>query len=275
MKTETLNRLQEVLGIHTYFGQEEKMAEYLKRVLTAKGYSFEEDIITSSRGSTHHNIYVTKGESEAYPCFVSHIDTVHRIDESMIVIKDIRKDKLILTGINENTGKPSGIGGDDKCGVFICLEMLDRLDNVKVAFFGGEEFGMMGSKQLRKEFFDDVGYAIQYDSPQGNSMSMSLCSTDLFNKDSEFGEIVKGPILEHGIDQWCRHPYTDAYQIIAQTDVSCLNLAAGYHNYHRPDEYVVVSEVQNGIDLGLKLVGLLGEVRYERDKSQDPVYRTY
>jgi len=197
---------------------------------------------------------------------------VHPIDEGMRVVESIRHDKLILTGLNEATGKPSGIGGDDKCGVFLCLEMLDALDNVKVVFFGGEEFGMMGSRQLRKEFFDNVGYAIQFDSPEGNTMSMSLRSIDLFNKDSKFGDIVKGPILEHGINQWCRHPYTDAYQIIDQTDVSCLNLAAGYHNYHRSDEFVVVSEVQNAIDLGLKLVGLLGEVRYERDKTKDIKY---
>ena len=274
MKLETKERLKEVLGIHTYFGEEEQMASYLRDVLTKKGYQWEEDVIKSDRGTIHHNIYVTKGDADAYPCFISHIDTVHKINQNMIVVEDINVERQVLTGIDKETGDPSGIGGDDKCGVFICLEMLDRLDNVKVAFFGGEEYGMKGSSRLRKEFFTDVGYAIQYDSPEGNSMSMSLRGIDLFDRGSEFGKIVEGPILEHGIDHWAKHPYTDAYQVITQTDVSCLNLAAGYHNYHRPNEYVVIDEVQNGIDLGLKLVDLLGEVRYERDKSRDhkPLY---
>lgn len=262
MKRENIDRLKEVLGIHTYFGEEHGMVEYLRGVLTNKGYSFEVDEV-------NRNIYVTKGTAKFYPCFVSHIDTVHRINRNMIVIESNYDGKEVVTGIDSETERPSGVGGDDKCGVYLCLEMLDKLDSVKVAFFAGEEFGMVGSKQLRKEFFEDVSYAIQYDSPKGNSMSMSLQGIDLFNRESEFGEIVKGPILEHGITDWARHPYTDAYQVIVKTKVSALNLAAGYHRYHMPDEYVVLDEVQNSFELGIKLVNLLGtDKQYVRERSE-------
>lgn len=265
MNRENIDRLKEVLGIHTYFGEEHGMVEYLRTVLTNKGYSFDVD-------EENRNIYVTKGKAKFYPCFVSHIDTVHQINPNMIVIEDNYKMGEVVTGIDSETGKPSGVGGDDKCGVYLCLEMLDKLDNVKVAFFAGEEYGMIGSKKLRKEFFEDVSYAIQYDSPQGNTMSMSLQGIDLFNKESEFGEIVKGPILEHGITQWARHPYTDAYQVITRTQVSALNLAAGYHRYHSPNEFVVLEEVQNSFELGLKLVDLLGtDKQYVRERSEREV----
>jgi hypothetical protein len=36
-------------------------------------------------------------------------------------------------------GKPTGIGGDDKCGVYACLELLKELPNLKAAFFVSEE----------------------------------------------------------------------------------------------------------------------------------------
>lgn len=258
------NRLKEVLGIHTFFGQEALMAEYILGEMLKKTRAGADDIKVKSEvvegdyGSRHYNIYVTKGDAELYPCFVSHIDTVHPINKKMVVTESIRKEQRIMTGIDSETGKPSGIGGDDKCGVFLCLEMLDRLDNVKVAFFGGEERGMQGSKRLDKEFFSNVCYAIQYDSPQGNSMSMSLNQLDLFEKKEEFGSIAGPLITEAGITQWCRHPYTDIYQVVKQCNLSGLNLAAGYHNYHRPDEYVVVDEVQNSLELGLKLVEALG-----------------
>ena len=164
--------------------------------------------------------------------------------------------------------EPSGIGGDDKCGVFLALEMLDTLDNVKVAFFVSEEIGCVGSRQADPEFFKNVGYAIQYDSPEGDSMSMSLMGDNLFIKDSDFGTKVSPLILEHGITNWARHPYTDVWQIIEKFNISCLNLAAGYHRYHTDNEYVVVEEVQNGFELGLKLHSILGENYYPGTKKQ-------
>ena len=269
MKRENIDRFKEVLGVHTYFGQEHRMVEYLRKVLTAKGYSFEVDEV-------NRNIYVTKGEADFYPCFVSHIDTVHQINERMIVIEDNYDGVEVLTGIDSETEKPSGVGGDDKCGVYLCLEFLDKLDNVKAVFFAGEEYGMVGSKQLRPEFFDDVAYAIQYDSPQGNSMSMSLQGIDLFNRESDFGDKVTPLLHEHGITNWARHPYTDAYQIITRTEVSALNLAAGYHRYHTPSEYVVLDEVQNSFDLGMKLVESLGyDKKYIRNKAPAEFNRGY
>jgi hypothetical protein len=172
--------------------------------------------------------------------------------------------KTILTGIDKETMKPSGIGGDDKCGVYLCLEMLDTLDNVKVALFVSEEIGCIGSRQADPEFFKNVGYAIQYDSPEGDSMSMTLMGEQLFNKKSEFGEKVSDLIVEHGITSWERHPFTDIWPLMEKFGFSCLNLAAGYHRYHTANEYVVVEEVENGFNLGLKLHEVLGENFYER-----------
>ena len=264
MEDRKLQRLKEVLSIPTYSRDEKLMVSYLQNVLTEKGYEHYTDSIG--------NIYVTKGKAEWYPCFVSHTDTVHKVNLNLKVVQLEENGKTILTGIDKETMKPSGIGGDDKCGVYLCLEMLDTLENVKAAFFVSEEIGCIGSKQADPEFFKNVGYAIQYDSPEGDSMSLTLMGVKLFNEKSEFGEKVGNLILEHGIDSWERHPFTDIWPLMEKFGFSCLNLAAGYHRYHTSNEYVVIDEVQNSFELGLRLHEILGENYYERVKEVKPSY---
>jgi hypothetical protein len=272
MTNEKLNRLKEVLKIQSKSKQEERMIAYLANIFEEKGYEYSID--------KWGNVYVTKGSTEWFPCFVAHTDTVHEINDNMIVIET--KDEhtgTILTGMDSEDGKPSGIGGDDKCGVFLALEMLDTLDNVKAAFFVSEEIGCLGSKQADRDFFADVGYAIQYDSPEGDSMSYTLMGDTLFGEDTEFGEKVGNLILEHGIDKWERHPFTDIWPLMEKFNFSCLNLAAGYYRMHTASEYVIVEDVQNAFELGIKIVESLGEERHNRPnaivKKHGGGYHTY
>jgi hypothetical protein len=276
MTEDKLNRLKEVLSIPTVSRNETLMIEYLKEVLTSKGYTDVSESDEDSHEGNYFkvdkigNIYVTKGTAEYYPCFVSHTDTVHSIDHGLTVIetRDEENNLTILTGVNKDTLRPSGIGGDDKCGVFLCLEMLDTFENVKAAFFVSEEIGCVGSRHADPEFFSNVGYAIQYDSPEGNSMSFTLMSKQLFIKESDFGNKVSDLIIESGIDKWAYHPYTDIWQLLEKFNFSCLNLAAGYYNMHRDSEYVIVEDVQNSYELGVKLVESLGENFYDRPEPE-------
>lgn len=260
MTQEKLNRLIEVLSVPTHSRDEKLMIEYLQKVLTQKGYEHYTD--------SHGNIYVTKGNSKNYPCFVAHTDTVHKVNLNLQVLQtESVEDGVMLTGIDKKTGRPSGIGGDDKCGVFLALEMLDTLPNVKAAFFVSEEIGCKGSMYADPKFFENVGYVIQYDSPGGDSMSLTLMGRFLFNQKSEFADKVTGLIKEHGITEWAYHPYTDVWQIMEKFNIACLNLAAGYYRYHTDEEFVVVNDVQNGFELGLKLVKELGENKYQNKKE--------
>jgi tripeptide aminopeptidase len=253
-------RLTEVLSVPTYFGNEHRMIEYLSSVLNQKQLEYTVDPIG--------NIYVTKGDAESYPCFVSHTDTVHRVNDRLEVFVNPEGH---LQGRDSVDHSPLGIGGDDKCGVYMCLEMLDKLDIVKVAFFVGEEFGMIGSKQACPDFFSNVKYAIQFDSPEGDTMSLTLKGDYLFDKESLFGQTVTPLLLERGITKWQHHPYTDVYQLITKFDFPCLNLAAGYHSYHTRQEYVIMDEVENTMQLALELVEGLKETNYTRVKSHSVV----
>jgi di/tripeptidase len=260
MTRDKINRLSEVLKIQTHSRQEHRMVEYLVAVCTEKGFTVDVD--------KHMNVYVTKGEADWYPCFVSHTDTVHKINSNMVVIETkTDDDRTLLTGMDSQTGRPSGIGGDDKCGVYLCLEMLDTLDNVKAAFFVSEEIGCLGSKHADPEFFSNVGYAIQYDSPEGDSMSYTLMGDTLFETDGEFCNSVGDLILERGIEKWERHPFTDIWPLMEKFKFSCLNLAAGYYRMHTHSEYVIVEDVQNAFELGIELHERLGESFYPREKE--------
>ena len=264
MNREKIDRLIEVLSVPTHSRDESRMIEYLKGVLDSKGYDYTVDELG--------NIFVTKGTSEAYPLFVAHTDTVHRVNENLRIKEYIQNgeghvNKVALTGFDVETGEPSGCGGDDKCGVFLALEMLDTLENVKAAFFISEEIGCIGSRAAVKsnpDFFKNVGYAIQYDSPEGDSLSSTLMGKYLFESSKDFTDKVGSVIKEHGITKWANHPYTDIWPLIDEFDFCCLNLAAGYYRYHTKHEYVIVDDVQNGYDLGMKLFEILGENKYER-----------
>ena len=83
-------------------------------------------------------------EVSFFTCVISHTDTVHNI-EVINVVEEMLPDaqgnvKLSLKAYNDDVN-PTGIGGDDKCGVYACLELLKELPNVKAAFFVSEETG--------------------------------------------------------------------------------------------------------------------------------------
>src|SRR5689334_14953405 len=77
------------------------------------------------------NLYATKGKVTEgypyYPCMVAHMDTVHKIESDLHVLEF----EGMLTGFNRKTMKQTGIGGDDKVGIYIALEALRKFDVIK------------------------------------------------------------------------------------------------------------------------------------------------
>jgi putative aminopeptidase FrvX len=255
--------LKDVLSVPTKTYKEDRMIEFLVEWLTKNNFSFEVD--------EYYNIYVTKQTDENveyFPCVVAHTDTVHQLDVINVHEEQLPNDqgdlKLSLKGYNDD-GKPTGIGGDDKCGVFACLELLKELPNLKAAFFVSEETGCHGSKNASKSFFGDVGYAIQFDAP-GNSMVSQYCmGVQLFDSTSNFFEKCDKVLTEtfNRERRYESHPYTDVYMLKQLFDFSCINFAIGYYRYHTPNEYVVVEDVYNGIKTGKELIESLGCEKYK------------
>jgi len=266
MTQEKLNRLIEVLSVPTHSRDEKLMIEYLQKVLTQKGYNHYTD--------SHGNIYVTKGNSKHFPCFVAHTDTVHKVNLNLQVLQtESVEDGVMLTGIDKKTGKPSGIGGDDKCGVFACLKLLKELPFLKAAFFVSEETGCHGSRKANKDFFQDVGYAIQFDAPENWMVTEKCFGQTLFNRQSEFFESCDNVLTEsmsHGDLKYMVHPYTDVYALSNRFNFSCINISIGYYDYHTKNEYVVVEDVFNGIEMGRKMIEKLGYRHHKMEKVEQP-----
>jgi len=269
MTQDKLTRLTEVLSVPTHSRNEKLMIEYLQKVLTEKGYDHYTD--------SHGNIYVTKGNSKNFPCFVAHTDTVHPVNLNMMVIQtESEQDGVILTGIDKVTRKASGIGGDDKCGIYICLELLRQLDKVKIAFFVSEETGCHGSKMLNTDFLNDVGYITQYDAPGDHLISYSCMGTVLFDEKSEFFKIAYRSISEgFGNDMLVQsHPYTDIMIMKQKSDLSCINMSCGYYNMHTANEFVCISDVERAITAGMNMVKNLGLKKYEFKPEPKPTTTT-
>ena len=236
-----------------------KINQISYRSFRRKGYKYEKDDLG--------NLYVTKGISDYYPLVLAHTDSVHDIEE-MIVREEYLpnsqgESKLALKAYTKEDGSPTAIGGDDKAGVFICLQLLEKFDVIKGFFPVAEETGCHGSRGANEEFFKDVGYAIQFDSTENDTMSLSLMGVQLFEQKSEFFNKTRNIILEHGFTEWRHHPYTDTMVLKDKFNFACLNFAAGYYNYHTSNEYVIVEDVKNSIKLGENVIGKLGNSFYE------------
>jgi di/tripeptidase len=269
--TQNLQLLKDVLSVPTKTYQEDLMVDFLKTWLTENNIEFFVD--------EFKNVYATKQESPLiapdfyFPCVISHTDTVHNIDSINIAEEFLPnaqgETKLAYKAYND-FGHATGIGGDDKCGVFGCLTLLKELPYLKAAFFVSEETGCHGSKKAKEEFFQNVGYAIQFDAPENWMITEKCFGQILFDRDSEFFNTVD-EILTEGMDnelmQYMVHPYTDVYALRGKFNFSCINFSIGYYDYHTKNEYVVVEDVFNGISMGKKMIEKLGyKLHYKEAK---------
>lgn len=267
-----INLLKEVLSVPTKTYQEGLMVQFLINWLTENEIEHFVD--------EHNNVYAIKSDSNEkpldfyYPCVVSHTDTVHALDKINVreeMLPNAQKElKLSLKAYNDQ-GLPTGIGGDDKCGVFACLTLLSELPNLKVAFFVSEETGCHGSKKADKEFFKNVGYVIEFDAPENWMVTEHCFGQQLFDRESEFFEKVD-KVLTENMDQnlmrYMVHPYTDVYSLRGSFDFSCINFSIGYYDYHTRNEYVVIEDVFNGIEMGRQMISELGcKLHYKKVNS--------
>lgn len=262
MNVELLSR---ILAVPTTTHNEDLIKDWLVAHCSAAGYAVEVDRC--------NNVYVTRGQlsaGERFPLVCAHIDTVFPIRKVQIEQDDQR-----LIGISSETGRQCGFGADDKAGVYICIELLDRLPVVKAVFFAGEEPGCIGSRRARESFFEDVGYAVGYDCPSTGMISYSLGGTVLFEESGPFMGAARPVLDDHGFTSWQRHPYTDVMILRQRFPISCLNLPAGYYRWHRHDEFVWLPDVDKSLQMSGELFEKLGRRHYPCPLHLPPCEETH
>jgi putative aminopeptidase FrvX len=251
--------LKEILSIPSYSGNERKLVNFICEFLEKNKIPYKVDEL--------FNIYCTKGDADIYPCVVAHTDTVHNnnhIDVRTELKKNCRNVLKEAYKGYDAKGKPTGIGGDDKAGVFACLTLLLELPALKAAFFVSEEIGCKGSKEADEAFFENVGYAIQFDAPFDYMVTEVSSGVPLFDRRSEFFKKANTVLVEYIIPEYGSHPFTDVYALKKLFDFSCINLSIGYYDHHTADEYVILEDVENGIKIGREMIASLGYEKYKK-----------
>jgi hypothetical protein len=186
---------------------------------------------------THGNIYVTKGKANLYPCIVSHLDQVHKYAENKTIFQN--GDYLLAF----DGPRQVGTGGDDLVGVFMCLQLLEDYNFIKVVFFVAEEVGCIGSSACDLSYFDDCMFIGQADRKNNSDFINYSNGVQLFGE--EFSTFV-APVLKDYNYKECVGIATDAGCLSKRNvGIACFNISCGYYNPHTSTEYVSIKDVTN------------------------------
>lgn len=257
--------MRSLFEVQSYSGQEDDMTDYIFRYLEANhpDVKFRQD----EKG----NLYITKGEANTYPCIVSHTDTVHfKIPKTRY---KVAREGNIFYALDTKDCTRTGIGGDDKCGIWVCLEALDLFENIKVAFFVEEETGCVGSSNADMTWFEDVAFVLQTDRRGYKDVVNSISGVSLFGK--EFSKAI-APVLENWGRAETPGGLTDVKMLVSNgLDVCVLNSSSGYYAPHTNDEIVKIDELIMTLYLFRDIITATYKDGHRWTyKRKEPVYKT-
>lgn len=242
--------LKEILSIQSVSGDEKRVNDWVR------GWAKRNRIEVKIKDG---NIYLRKGRAKLYPCFVAHTDTVHAIKKNCTTLNIVETDGVLIA--LDGDYKQTGIGGDDKVGIYLALQMLVRLPACKVALFHSEEIGCVGSAKAKLKFFSDCAFALQGDRRGHKDFVTSIGSAALSSKD--FQADVKPIAKKYGYS-YTTGAMTDVQELVRNgIGISCANVSCGYHNPHSANEYVDIAQVNNTEKMFYDIAKSLAGTRYE------------
>ena len=179
----------------------------------------------------------------------AHMDTVH-----LSVVQDFYE------YVDENgrhiLSSPQGIGGDDRCGIYMILEIIKEFKPY-VLFCEDEESGMIGAKKFVRtkyidEFDSDIDFMIELDRAHANDAVFYDCDNPEFT----------AYILENTKYEKDFGTFSDISTLAPMCGVAGVNLSCGYYKPHTLQEEVVVEEMLNTIVVVKRLLSSKS-VKYE------------
>lgn len=246
--------LQELFSTQSSSGNYDRMHKVIMDKLVKIGSL---NVNTDSLG----NIYVTKGtppEGEFYPTFACHTDTVHDFREGYKVGRSPGHVWYAYYTTPMGEIRQTGIGGDDKCGIYLCLRMLKALPYVKCIFFVDEEVGCRGSLGCDMTFFNDSRWVVQGDRKHNCDIIVSGLGEDLCSKEFSDAVVRLGGKYGYSISPGV---WTDVVKLKKDRElaVSAINISVGYWSPHSSTEIVVESDLNKAVhfceDIARKLTG--------------------
>ena len=221
-----------------------EMKTYVKARLENYGNAIEGD------GFIYH-----KGTFPVLLC--AHMDTVHK------------KIPRVMVYANGTLSSPQGIGGDDRCGIYMIFKILKKYD-CSVVFLEDEEIGCVGAKKFANSIIctkikqeNKLKYIIEFDR-KGNNHAVTY---DCDNK--EFDEFITKEFFkkEYGT---C----SDISYIAPELGVAAVNLSCGYYKEHNIEEWVNIKEMERVIVEAIKVIERTKELEkpFEYIKSKRSRY---
>ena len=205
-----------------------KLKNALRNELHMLGYA---------EGNLHNKKDFLYAEGNAPYMLIAHLDTVHTKLPSIICYS---KDGNYMMS-------PQGIGGDDRCGVYIILELLNKLPfKPYVLFTMGEEIGGIGADAFIEYMIGhdipDLKYIVEYDRKGNKDCVFYQCDNP------EFTEFVE----KFGFKK-AYGTFSDISIIAPEFGVAAVNLSSGYYSPHTEHEYVSMKDMGNIIEMSLKM----------------------
>lgn len=188
--------------------------------------------LTNKLNETYDNVTVGDGfvyaQGEFPVLLVAHLDTVH---------SELPKTFLYDT-VSDALSSPQGIGGDDRCGVYMILEIIKRY-NCSVLFCEDEERGGIGAQKfvdtkLAREL--QFNYIIEFDRMGSTDAVFYYC------ENQDFEDFITDKYYKTNYGS-----FSDISVIAPALGCAAVNLSCGYYNAHTQSEFVIMSEMEKSI----------------------------
>ena len=146
---------------------------------------------------------------------VAHLDTVH--NELPHIICRSEDGRYIMS--------PQGIGGDDRCGVYMILQIMSEV-RCHVLFCEDEETGGHGARAFTKSGIKpDVNYIVELDRTGSNDAVFYQCRNRQFERHiNSFGF------------QTAFGSFSDISILAPHLNLAAVNLSTGYYHAHQLGE---------------------------------------
>lgn len=187
---------------------------------------------------------------------VAHMDTVHKESPKFILIEDGK------------ISSPQGIGGDDRCGIAIILEVIKH-HNCSVLFTEDEEVGGIGADKfvntkLAKSLVSEFNFIIEFDRKGDKDAVFYDCDNQ------EFEEFITKKYFKTNVGS-----FSDISIIAPKLKTAAVNLSCGYYNAHTKDEYVVWNEMMRIVQESIALLDRMDEIKFEYIENEYKGYYEY
>lgn len=166
---------------------------------------------------------------------VAHLDTVHEKLPNM----------FMYSKKSNRVSSPNGIGGDDRCGVYMIFKILEKF-NCSVLFCEDEEVGCVGSSKFADSELArnlEFNYIIEFDRANANDAVFYSCAND------EFEDFITKEFYKTAYGS-----YSDICEIAPALGCAAVNLSCGYYAAHTKNEYVILSEMERSIKEACKIL---------------------